>query len=120
MAGVSPLIGSVLVERRRSSICSPFRKRRLEASILWKTAHAPFCSNGSSPASAYTYSACRSSFFNFNQFSSSFPEQENYGGFVNFSHKLFGDQMVLFGDMFYENTHSHGELAPGATGNFTT
>ncbi len=54
--------------------------------------------------------------FNFNTFSSSFPEQENYGGFVNFNHKLFGEQMVLYGDMFYQNTTSHGELAPGATG----
>lgn len=82
--------------------------------------HAPFGSNGLSPAGAYTYSAGRSSVFNFNQFSSSFPEIENYGGFVNFTHKLFGDQMVLFGDLFYENTSSHDELAPSATGSFQT
>ncbi len=36
--------------------------------------HAPFGSNGLSPASAYTYTAARSSFFNFNQFSSSYPQ----------------------------------------------
>jgi iron complex outermembrane receptor protein len=82
--------------------------------------HAPFGSNGLSPASAYTYSAGRTSVFNFNAFSSSFPEIENYGGFVNFSHKLFGDQMVLFGDLFYQNTTSHDELAPSATGSFQT
>ena len=54
------------------------------------------------------------------QFSSSFPELENYGGFVNFSHKIFGDQMVLYGDLFYQNATSHDELAPGATGSFQT
>jgi outer membrane receptor protein involved in Fe transport len=82
--------------------------------------HAPFGSGGNSPANAYTYTAGRSSVFDFNKFSSSFPEIENYGGFFNFSHKLFGDQMVLFGDMFYENTSSHDELAPSATGSFQT
>ena len=28
--------------------------------------------------------------------------------------------MVLFGDVYYENTTSHDELAPTATGNFET
>ena len=83
--------------------------------------HAPFGNtNGVAPASAYTYSAGRSSFFNFNQFSSSFPEIENYGGFASFNHKIFGDQLVLFGDVYYQNTSSHDELAPSATGSFQT
>jgi iron complex outermembrane receptor protein len=82
--------------------------------------HAPFGSNGLSPASAYTYSAGRTSLFNFNATAMSFPELENYGGFANFSHKIFGDQMVLFGDLFYQNTFTHNELAPGATGSFQT
>ena len=82
--------------------------------------HAPFGSGGSSPASAYTYTANRSSFFNFNQLSESFPEVEYYGGFVNFDHKIFGDQMVLFGNLFYNYASSHDELAPQATGSFQT
>lgn len=88
---------------------------------------APTGTNGLAPASNYIYNASRvrSPFsllpgFDFNLFSSSFPEIENYGGFANFSHKIFGDQMVLFGDVFYENTTSHDELAPSATGNFNT
>jgi iron complex outermembrane recepter protein len=88
---------------------------------------APTGSNGSSPASAYIYSAGRPRApfsvlpgFDFNLFSSSYPTIENYGGFVNFTHKIFGDQMVLFGDVFYEYTSSHDELAPTATGNFQT
>ncbi len=83
-------------------------------------AHAPFGSGGNSPVNSYVYSAGRTSAYNFNLNSSSFPEIENYGGFANFSHKIFGDQMVLFGDVFYENTTSHDELAPTATGNFQT
>ena len=88
---------------------------------------APTGSNGLSPASSYIYSAARARApfsilpgFDFNQFSSSYPTIENYGGFANFSHKIFGDQMVLFGDVYYENTTSHDELAPTATGNFQT
>ena len=82
--------------------------------------HAPFGSNGLSPASAYTYTAARSSFFNFNQFSSSYPQIENYGGFVAFDHKWFGDQVVIYGDLYYQNATSHDELAPSATGSFQT
>jgi len=82
--------------------------------------HAPFGSNGLSPASAYTYSPARSSFFNFNQFSSSYPQIENYGGFVTFDHKWFGDQLVIYGDLYYQNASSHDELAPSATGSFQT
>ena len=82
--------------------------------------HAPFGSNGLSPASAYTYTAARSSLFNFNQFSSSFPQLENYGGFVAFDHKWFGDQFVIYGDLYYQNAASHDELAPSATGSFQT
>ena len=61
-----------------------------------------------------------SSVFNFNQFSSSYPTIENYGGFVNFDHKIYGDQMVIYGDLYYQHASSHDELAPSATGKFQT
>jgi iron complex outermembrane receptor protein len=87
----------------------------------------PTGSNGLSPASDYIYAPFRPRGpgsilpgFDFNLFSSSFPTLENYGGFANFSHKIFGDQLVLFGDVFYQFTTSHDELAPTATGNFQT
>jgi iron complex outermembrane receptor protein len=83
-------------------------------------AHAPFGSNGLTPATDYIYTAGRSSLFNFNQFSSSLPDSERYGGYVNFDHKWFGDQVVLYGDMFYQNVKTHNELAPSATGSFQT
>jgi iron complex outermembrane receptor protein len=88
---------------------------------------APTGSNGLSPASAYIYSGARARApfsilpgFDFNLFSSSFPRIESYGGFANFSHRIFGDQMVVYGDVFYQNVTSHDELAPSATGNFQT
>ena len=65
--------------------------------------HAPFGSNGSSPASAYTYTAARWSSSTSTRFSSSYPQIENYGGFVAFDHKWFGDQLVIYGDLYYQN-----------------
>ena len=82
--------------------------------------HAPFFTNGSAPASNYTYTGGRSSFFDFNRFSLTFPETERYGGYFSATHKVFGDQMVVYADLNYQNVKTHNELAPGATGNFQT
>ena len=87
---------------------------------VYDSRHAPFGSNGFSPASAYTYSAARQSVFNFNQFSATYPEIEEYGGYMTFDHKTYGDAMVVYGDLYYENVRSHDELAPAATGSFQT
>lgn len=57
-------------------------------------------------------------FFNFNAFAESLPDSERYGGFVNADHKIFGDQMVLYGDLFYQNVKTHSELAATPTSNF--
>jgi iron complex outermembrane receptor protein len=83
-------------------------------------AHAPFGTNGSAPASDYTYSTGRAVHFNFNQFSLSFPESERYGLYLNAEHKFFGDQLVLYANGFYQNVQTHNELAPPATGSFET
>src|SRR5437870_7705025 len=91
-------------------------------------AGAPSGTNGLAPASAYLYNAAhrvRSASgqlpgFNFNQFSLSFPESERYGLYLNANHKIFGDQMVLYADGFYQNVKTHNEAAPPATGNFET
>ncbi len=88
---------------------------------------APSFTNGLSPATDYTYSrgrarAPRSIFggFNFNAFSSSFPEQERFGGYVAFNHKVCGDQLQIYGDFYYADVKQHDELAPGATNDFQT
>lgn len=81
---------------------------------------APLFTNGHAPASDYSYMPGRVSDFNFNAFSNSLPEAERYGGIVRAEHKVFGEQMKFYADMFYQNVNSHQELAPSATGNFLT
>jgi len=91
-------------------------------------ASAPDFTNGLSPANSYLYNAnarVRSASgqrpgFNFNQFSLSFPESERYGLWLSGDHKVFGDQMVVYADGFYQNVKTHNELAPPATGSFQT
>jgi outer membrane receptor protein involved in Fe transport len=91
-------------------------------------ASAPDFTNGLSPANSYLYNAnarVRSASgqrpgFNFNQFSLSFPESERYGVYLSGDHKIFGDQMVVYADGFYQNVKTHNELAAPATGSFQT
>ena len=81
---------------------------------------APFFTNGLAPATAYAYTNGRSSAFNFNSTSGSYPQSERWGGFVSVEHKICGDQLVLYADMMYQNVKTRNELAPSATGDFQT
>ncbi len=56
----------------------------------------------------------------FNEFSLSFPESERYGLYLSASHKIYGEQLELYADGYYQNVKTHNELAPPATGNFQT
>ena len=82
--------------------------------------HAPHTTNGLAPASDYVYTAGRSSFFNFNALSGSYPEQERWGGYASFNDKICEEQVQLYGDFYYEDVKTHNELAPSATGSFQT
>src|SRR5438552_3541825 len=91
-------------------------------------ASAPDFTNGLAPANRYLYDAnnrVRAAGglrpgFNFNRFSSSLPESERYGLWLSGDHKVFGDQMVVYADGFYQNVKTHNELAAPATGSFQT
>jgi iron complex outermembrane receptor protein len=98
-------------------------------------ASPPDLTNGLAPASAYLYDPNAANpdlanrvraagglrpGFNFNMTASSFPSSERYGGYLAAEHKIFGDQMVLYADGYYENVKTHNEAAPPATGNFQT
>jgi len=90
-------------------------------------ASPPDFTNGLVPASAYLYDTSRIRAlggirpgFNFNLFALSFPQSERYGGYLSADHKIFGDQMVLYADGYYQNVKTHNEAAPPATGNFQT
>jgi iron complex outermembrane recepter protein len=91
-------------------------------------ASAPDFTNGLAPAGRYLYDAngrVRAAGglrpgFNFNLFSLSFPESERWGTWLAADHKVFGDQMVVYADGFYQNVKTHNELAPPASGSFQT
>jgi iron complex outermembrane recepter protein len=82
------------------------------------TARPPNGTNGLAPATDYLYYPGRQNLFNINAFSGSFPDSERYGSFVNFDHKIFGEQLVGYGDLFYQNVRTVNQLAPTATGPF--
>src|SRR5947208_4995761 len=89
---------------------------------------APDFTNGLAPANRYLYDASTRvraagglrPGFNFNLFASSLPESERYGVYLSGDHKIFGDQMVVYADGFYQNVKTHNEAAPPATGSFQT
>jgi iron complex outermembrane receptor protein len=77
--------------------------------------------NGAVAAGNYTYTSGRSSAFNFNEFSISYPATKRMGAFASGERKLFGtDNVKGYIDFSYQNVYSVNELAPSATGNFTT
>ncbi len=76
--------------------------------------------NGLLPASAYTISTGRRSSFNFNEFSGSFPEITRNGVFASWERQLSSDKAHFYGDLFFNQSHQIDELAPFATGNFST
>ena len=88
----------------------------------------PDQSNGQSPASDFVYATHRIrgplnagyilKGFNFNAFSSSFPEQERWGGYTAFETKVCDDQLRIYGDFYYVDAKTHDELAPTATNDF--
>ncbi|MDB6147826.1 MAG: hypothetical protein JWO45_1490 [Spartobacteria bacterium] len=82
--------------------------------------HAPFFTNGHAPASDYSYTPFAAVTFNYNAYSEALPDSERYGGFWNATHKICGDQVVLYADLFYQNVRTHYDLAPTATGFFDT
>jgi outer membrane receptor protein involved in Fe transport len=82
--------------------------------------HAPFFTNGAVPATHYAYTFIPSVTFNYNRYSEALPDSERYGGVVNFDHKIYGDQMLVYGDFFYQDVNTSYDLAPAATGAFQT
>ena len=76
---------------------------------------------GNTPASQYIYSNSKKSVWNFDQTSGSYPSSENHGAFMNGERKLFGTETIkIYWDGSYTHTNSESQLAPLATGTFTT
>ena len=81
---------------------------------------APFFTAGNAPAPDYSYAQRRVADFNFNAFSDSLGDSERYGGLVKMDHKIFGERMKLYADVFYQKVKTRDKLAPSATGDFET
>ncbi|MSU49445.1 MAG: TonB-dependent receptor [Opitutus sp.] len=59
--------------------------------------------------------------FNFNEFSLSYPIRDSRGMFAFAERKILGtDNIKAYVDANYQNAVTEGQLAPGATGSFTT
>ena len=76
---------------------------------------------GKTPPGQYLYSDGRQSVWNFNQTAGAYPEFEHHGAFINGDHNLFGTKTVKgYFELSYIHNYSQSELAPLATGTFTT
>jgi iron complex outermembrane receptor protein len=80
--------------------------------------HAPLGTNGEALATDYVYTRFPSSVFNTNAFSQAVPDSERYGGFVQATHKICGDELVAYADFSDQKVKTRYELAPSATGPF--
>ena len=80
--------------------------------------HAPFLSNGNSPAADYVYTAGRAVTFNPQKYIIQLPDRENYGFYLNADHKVFDEQLVLFADFSLQRGKIHYDFSPTNTGDF--
>ena len=81
----------------------------------------PSTNTGNTPAKQYIYSNGRTSYWDFNQTAGSYPQAERHGGFVNGERKFFStDNIKGYFDLSYTHNFSESQLAPLATGTFTT
>ena len=76
---------------------------------------------GHTPANEYIYSNGRQSVWDFNQTAGSYPQFERHAIFANGEKKLFGTENIKgYFDLSYNHSFSESQLAPLATGTFTT
>jgi iron complex outermembrane receptor protein len=91
------------------------------ASLIYVASPATSANNGALPASQYRVGTSRPSTFNFNEFSMSYPRRDNRGVFAYADRKLLGtDNIRGYVDVNYQNAATENQLAPSATGSFTT
>lgn len=81
-------------------------------------AHAPFFSNGTAPASQYSFTEGPEVTFPVNQFQGELPETQRYGAYLSVEHKIFGDQMVAYADVFFQRDQVRNTNPPIPTSSF--
>lgn len=88
---------------------------------LFAASPAASSNNGTTPASGYRFGTGTISRFNFNEFSMSYPSHDNRGVFAYADRKILGtDNIRAYVDVAYQNAETENQLAPSATGPFTT
>lgn len=91
------------------------------AVFFYAQSGADAANNGTKPASAYTYSPGRSSAYNPNDASMSYPEFQRAGAFASAERKLFGtDNVKAYLDLSYQNVRTEYHPAPTPTGDFSS
>jgi iron complex outermembrane receptor protein len=91
------------------------------APTLFVASPATAANNGATPAAGYRVGTARPSTFNFNEFSMSYPRRDNRGLFAYAERKMFNtDNIKTYVDLTYQRANTENQLAPSATGNFTT
>jgi iron complex outermembrane receptor protein len=82
--------------------------------------HSPFLGDGLAPPTDYVYSRRTRSKYNPNAIAQMVPDSQRYGGFLSATHKIFGDQLQVYGDFSYQDVETHNVLSPTATSFFQT
>jgi iron complex outermembrane recepter protein len=103
------------------AVAAPIGGVPANAGIFFAQSGADLANNGARPASQYTYSVDRSATFNPNESAMSYPESRRVGAFAFGERKVFGtDNVKGYIDLSYQNVATENQLAPSATGDFTT
>lgn len=91
------------------------------AAVFFAQSGADASNNGLRPAGQYVYSFGRSSTYNFNESSQSYPKSQRRGAFLFGERKILGtDNIKAYADFSFQEVLTNYELAPSATSNFTT
>jgi iron complex outermembrane receptor protein len=104
----------------RQSVGAPIPGVANSAAIFFAQSGADAGNQGTKPATHYTYSGDRSSTFNFNEFSMSYPKIRRQGVFAFGERKVFGtDNVKGYVDLSFQQVSVENQLAPTATGDFS-
>ena len=110
-----------VAEALNQPVQAPIRGVGNFAFTLFGQSGADAGNSGARPAAQYTYAPFRSSTFNPNEFSTSYPEVRRGGGMLAGELKLFRtDNIKAYGDLSWQRINVDYELAPTATGDFET
>jgi outer membrane receptor protein involved in Fe transport len=90
------------------------------SAAIFAAAPASDTNSGATAASGFKFTTGRSSAFNFNEFSMSYPRRDSRGVFAFADRKILGtDNIRAYIDVNYQNSGTENQLAPSATGNFS-